>query len=212
MQCYVEYGVDMAFDHGSAAWSFDLRHWGCCGQGIDESSALADLRRRTGSGSVVVERIRGDERAFVRDRRPATDGERAATLTVLATVRPRTIALIESCPDSILDADHPDRVLPAFARWRTLRQMAWHIADTESRYYLPMVGLRTRPRAEELLDELRASHSHVMAAAATLPPDIDVITDDVEWTTVKLLRRLAWHERGELEAMAALAARLTDGD
>lgn len=119
----------MAFDHGSAAWVFDLDHWGVCGQGPDEAAALADLAVRVGSAVIVAERIRGDERAFLRDRRPATDQEWATTLTVLAAVRPQTIAFVQSHPE-LLDRDDPNRALPVFAGWRTLRQMARHIADT----------------------------------------------------------------------------------
>lgn len=46
---YVENDVGMAQDHASAAWSFDLDHWGRCGQGGDERSVLLDLHATTGS-------------------------------------------------------------------------------------------------------------------------------------------------------------------
>ncbi|MBA2639390.1 MAG: hypothetical protein H0U77_05250 [Nocardioidaceae bacterium] len=207
MQAFVENDVGMAFDHGSAAWVFDLDHWGVCGQGPDEAAALADLAVRVGSAVIVAERIRGDERAFLRDRRPATDQEWATTLTVLAAVRPQTIAFVQSHPE-LLDRDDPNRALPEFAGWRTLRQMAWHIADTESRYYLPMAGLPGKQGVSDLLEELGSSHDHVTAVITSMAPDIDVATEGTEWTSTKLLRRLAWHERGELEAMTAMAERL----
>lgn len=211
MRAYVEIGVAMAYDRGSAAWTFDLRHWGECGQGRDEAAALADLSARTAEEPVVAERIHGDERTFRRDRDPATDAERLATVAVLTDVRALTIAYLESCPDDLLDAQDPDRVLPGFARWRTLREMAWHVADTESRYYLPMAGLAGRARGHDLIEELRLSHRHVIDAISAMPADLDVITDGTEWTATKLLRRLAWHERGELDAMRALAERLSGG-
>lgn len=204
---FVENDVSMAFDRGSGAWVFDLDHWGVCGQGVNEASALADLAVRIGSDVTVAEQTRGDERAFLRDHEPASDGERAATLAILAAVRPRTTAFVRSHPE-LLGQDDSNRVLPGFARWRTLRQMAWHIADTESRYYLPMTGLPDRPRAGDLLDELRASHEHVIAVITSMASNIDVTTQGSEWTSTKLLRRLAWHERGELEAMATVAKRL----
>jgi hypothetical protein len=43
---YVENDVGLAFDHGTAAWVFDLDLWGVCGQGPDECSALIELRRQ----------------------------------------------------------------------------------------------------------------------------------------------------------------------
>lgn len=143
MRAYVENDAGMAQAHASAAWSFDLDHWGRCGQGGDEPSALLDLQRTLGVQTelVVAERVTGDEQAFDRDRLPCNDLERRATTMILRGVRPQTIGLIRSCSDAELDWDDPERVLPSYARWRTLRQMGWHVADTESRYYLPCLGL-----------------------------------------------------------------------
>lgn len=125
----------MAFDHWTAAWAFDLDLWGVCGQGPDETYALIDLRRQIPGDvkMVVAERVRGDEQAFPRDYRPSTAEERQTTLAILAETRPLTIELVRSCSDALLDWDEPTRVLPSYARWRTPRQIAWHIADTESR-------------------------------------------------------------------------------
>jgi hypothetical protein len=39
-----------------------------------------------------------------------------------------------------------------------------------------------------------------------MPRDLAYQSDGEVWTTVKLLRRLAWHERGELEAIKSLLA------
>jgi hypothetical protein len=96
--------------------------------------------------------------------------------------------------------------LPEWARWRTARQLAWHIADTESRYYLTGLGVPARARAADLTSELRESHSHVRAALRTLPPDRTIQHNGAEWTTVKVLRRLAWHEIGELVVLRRLLA------
>ena len=139
IEAYVEAGVALAADSGVAAWSYAPELWGRCGQGPDEATALAALTDRP---TVVVERVVGDEQAFSADLRPATPAQRDATLAILAQARAETVALIAGIPDDVLDRDDPDRVLPAFASWRTLRQMAWHLADTESRYYLPSLGLR----------------------------------------------------------------------
>jgi hypothetical protein len=166
---------------------------------------------------VVVERITGDEQAFLRDRKAATAAERRATLTILDAARRETLALIQTCPRAVLDFDDPDRVLPSWARWRTLRQTTWHLADTECRYYLPSVGRPSRPADPDLITELVISGQHVRAAVATMaadmvrPHDSRHDADDrpgVEvWTTTKVLRRLAWHERSELVTMRRLARR-----
>jgi hypothetical protein len=199
---YVERGVALATDSGVAAWSYEPELWGCCGQGPDEASALAGLSR----GPVIVaERVDGDERAFTPDLLPATPPQRDATLEILARARAETIALIGSTPDELLDRDDPDRTLPSFAGWRTLRQMAWHLADTESRYYLPSLGLPGRPRLPDLLDELVESAEHVRRTLGTAAPDLTRSDGSCVWTTVKLLRRLAWHEPAELTPMRALA-------
>lgn len=208
MLVHVEADVRMASDHTTAAWSFDLDHWGRCGQGSDEPAALAALATETGRADLAVaERITGDERTFDRDHLPATAAERAATLDILAAARRDTVALLRACPDLVLDHDDPDRVLPAWATWRTLRQMAWHLVDTESRYYLPALGLPSRPARADLAAELVASAAHVRDVVSTVPADLTRRFRGEVWTTTKLLRRLAWHERAELVTMRLLAAR-----
>ncbi|HEY6746180.1 MAG TPA: hypothetical protein VI357_10745 [Mycobacteriales bacterium] len=199
---YVEIGVAMAYDSGIAAWSYEPALWGRCGQGPDEPTALANL---TPGPVTVAERVVGDEQAFGPDLRPATDAQRQATIEILTRARAETISLVAGATAEILDRDDPARTLPSFAGWRTLRQMAWHLADTESRYYLPSLGLPPRPRLPDLLDELAASGEHVRRVLATIPPDLRTDTAEV-WTTTKLLRRLAWHEPAELATMQTLAA------
>lgn len=95
---------------------------------------------------------------------------------------------------------------PSFARRHTLREMAWHIVDTESRYYLPSLGLPARPRAGDLITELTESAAHVCQTVQTMPADLVRRDGGEVWTSVKVLRRLAGHERGELVAMRALTA------
>ncbi|TCC62396.1 DinB family protein [Kribbella pittospori] len=208
MRAYVETGVQMAMDDGTAAWVFDASRWGCCGQGVDEAAALRDLGAELGSDLefVVVERVVGDEQAFERDLAPAREAERAATLEILEESRRETVALIASCSPEMLDFDDPDRVLPSFAGWRTVRQLAWHIADTESRYYLPSLGLPYREPLPDLADELKQSAEYVRRAVATIPADLVRRANGEVWTTVKVLRRLAWHERSELRTLRRLVA------
>lgn len=201
---YVENGVAMAYDRGSAAWTFELDWWGVCGQGPTEEAALAELRTRVGEELVVAERIEGDELVFARDRLPCTEAERQRTLVILADARAGTIGLVRACSDAVLDWDDSERELPTYARWRTLRQLAWHVVDAESRYYLPSTGFGYREPLPDLLDELEASGEHVRATLAAMPADAAA---GQGWTAVKLLRRLAWHERGELDVMRAIALR-----
>ena len=214
MQVYLDIGAGMAEDGWDAAWTFDLGAWGACGQGPDRSAALADLARRCDvdtSRLEVVESVTrprtGDETAFARDLVPASDAERAATLDALARARSRTLELVRAASDAALDRRDPDRRLPEYASWYTPRQLAWHVADTESRYYLPVLGLPTRPRAQDLVTELEESAAHVRQAVVTMAPDLR--TDDPRhgaWTSTKVLRRLAWHEAGELAVLERLLA------
>jgi hypothetical protein len=213
LDAYLEVGVGAHVDNAVVAWAFDLDLWGTCGQGLHEAAAVAALEhaaarvRVAARQVVVVERIHGDEQAFQRDHQPATPSERTQTLAILRAARQQTLALIGACPDAVLDWDDPQRVLPPWASWRTLRQMAWHVTDTESRYYLPRLGLPSRPREADLLVELRRSTQHVQAAVSSAPPALLRRSGGEVWTTTKLLRRLAWHERGELVVMRRLAER-----
>jgi hypothetical protein len=157
---------------------------------------------------IVVERIYGNERAFARDHLPATDAERTATLTAFTQARVGTRALLaacRTCGPELLDFDNPARVLPSWARWRTLRSMFWHVADTECRYYFPGLGRPARPRADDLDTELDACASHVRSTVVDMAGDIVRRHRGEAWTSTKALRRLAWHERGELRAMRELA-------
>ncbi|WP_454857037.1 hypothetical protein [Promicromonospora soli] len=217
MRAYVDQRAGMAEDGWSAAWTFDLEHWGTCGQGPDDDAALADLAARCGLGAEaldagtlqVAERVdrakTGDETVFDRDRAPATEAEREATLAILEVMRVRTLELVRGAPPSVLAYRDPHRVLPVYAWWHTVGQLALHIADTESRYYLPLLGLPARERASDLVTELEESGAHVRRVVSRMAPDLAATSDrDGSWTSVKVLRRLAWHERGELEVLARL--------
>ncbi len=205
-ELYVESGVGMAFDHGAAAWAFDDDHWGVCVQAHDPDETVVNWTQRFGPAK-VVEVIHGDEQAFSRDRQQASDHEIAMTLAILEEQRPRAIALLDHLDEAALDRDDPERVMPSWARWRTIRQTLWHICDTESRYYLPATGLPTRQPATDLHAELIESHRHVIDVLTDLPRAIVRSEGGEIWTSTKLLRRLAWHERGELGAVEALLAR-----
>ncbi len=177
---------------------FDLDRWGRCGLGGSEAAALGDLHRALSGPveTVVAERIEGDEGAFARDCMPCTDRERQATVAILREIRPLTIALLRSCSDAQLDFDDPQRVLPLWASWRTLRQMGWHVPDTEPE------------RVNDLFEELESSAEHVQRVVEVMPADLVVEGTQGTWTSTKELRRLGWHERGELVAMRAMLAKM----
>lgn len=210
MRVYVELDAGHHRQRAAAAWTFELPYWGLVGLGTDEASALAALEVATGhsvESFTVAERIHGDELAFARDRAAATADELVATQALLDAARAETIRLVTAASEPELDWDDPARILPAGVRWRTASQLAWHIADTESRYYLPGLGVPARPRAADLLTELRESYAHVRSTLRGLPPDRSSRQQNQEWTTVKVLRRLAWHEIGELVPLRRLLVR-----
>lgn len=91
--------------------------------------------------------------------------------------------------------------MPSWATWRSLRQMAWHIADTESRYYLASLRVSPPERSADLITELRQSHEHVQHSLTVLTHDLVVEEGGEVWSTTKVLRRLAWHERAGVDAM-----------
>lgn len=209
LQPYVETGVNLAFTRGVAAWAFELEHWGRCGQGESERQAVDDLQGECGlvgnHPGEVVQRIDGDEQAFARDHRAPLTAEVAATMRVLEEARAQTLDLVTGVAEDCLDRDDTSRLLPDWATWRTARQLAWHIADTESRYYLPSLGLPSRPREADLRAELTVSAEHLQSVLSDLPvePLVKELGGEV-WTSVKLLRRLAWHERSELRVLRQL--------
>ncbi|MDQ2847556.1 MAG: hypothetical protein M3Y77_14680 [Actinomycetota bacterium] len=152
---YVESCVNLASAGGAAGWTFDLRWWGRVGQGADEREAVRDLSAQLGDiRTQLVERIQGDEQAFVRDLAPVRWQQRCATLEILQAARADTVRLVGAATDDQLDRVDPTRRLPGWASWVTARDLAWHIADTESRYYLPCLGFPARPRLPYLLTEL----------------------------------------------------------
>lgn len=58
--------------------------------------------------------------------------------------------------------------------------------------------LRRERRSLDLLCELRESAEYVGTILRGMPRNLTRKTDGEVWTSTKLLRRLAWHERGEL--------------
>lgn len=202
---FVENGVGLRYDAGSAVWSFDHDLWGSVVQGESESQALARFRELYGPFT-VAERIEGDEKSFAQDRLPATIQQRLWTRTILLAQHNRAIRLLHTIPAQALDFDDPNQQIASYATWRTPRLVFWHIADTESRYYIPRCGLPDRDRLPDLEQELVASHAYAMNVIDSIDAEVDAVTGHEEWTSVKLLRRLAYHERVELDIIEAMVS------
>lgn len=217
---------------GSSASAFDLDHWGLFSDAADAASPLRALEHAHGTFSLflaqhgktcrpchvdVVERQpAAEEGAFDFERAPATTEERQRTLELYRWAREDLVGLIKSASEPELDWVDQSRRLPDWAWWSTARQMAWHCAITESCYYLGRVGVsRPEPFAElttplpapstpVLLELLAVSQAHVERWIDQLPSDVIVMSDGEVWTTRKVLRRLAGHERAENDITAAL--------
>lgn len=225
MDLFVETGVDGHTDDAVQAWTFDIRTWGLCGQGVSVEEAIEDLttsgwdamrafldRHETPGPSPpedvhVAERIHGDEQAFRRDLRAATDAELERTLQIHGWARADLIHFVHSTTEDELDWQDPERQLPDWATWQTLRDMTWHILDCESRYYLPRLGVEPLRRSADLATELDRSARQVRRTLPRLARDVCTRFGGEVWTTTKVLRRLAWHERSELDAMRYLRAK-----
>lgn len=197
---YIDGGAGMTRVGGVAAWTFETGHWGECGQGDSEFDALANLARRVGTADFhVAERIGTGEarQVFDTDLVPATEEQVTATASILRAERARTIALVESASPAALRMPGADVPQPTWMRWRTAEAIAWHVADTESRHYLGLLGLGSREPLGSLRAELAESAAWVQERLRTMPRDARAEVSGEVWTSVKVLRRLAWHERVE---------------
>lgn len=221
-------------------WAFDLSHWGLQSGGRDEEHAITNLKTRAmvhfcnflerhgeecvPIGEVIVlerKRTDVDEEALELEREPATAEELTRTLQLLDWVRDDLLETLGSAREEELDWDDPERDPGGDLWWRTPRQIAWHIAVCESRYYLSRLGVEPpepfrsmtqalpAPSTSDLLDFLSRSATHVRKVLPSLPTDLcREHTDGQVWTTRKVLRRLAWHERIELVVMTRLLTKL----
>jgi len=64
-----------------------------------------------------------------------------------------------------------------------------------------------RDRASDLVTELEESAAHVRRVVSQMALHLESSSDrNGSWTSTKVLRRLAWHERGELEVLDRLVA------
>lgn len=184
-----------------AVWSFDLSVWGECAQAASEGEALARFARRVGVAVAdleVHERITGPAGVFAEDLLAADDEQISRTLEVLDAERARTLALLSTASEADLDEADPSVRQPDWMSWRTPRAILRHIADTESRTYPRWCGLPELQRVPDLREELDRSAQHIRNLLTTMPRMFQTEHHGEAWTPVKLLRRLAWHERIEL--------------
>lgn len=219
---------------GASAVAFDLDHWGLWADGADEDAAVNELVSSAhekfaafvaahgsncgpvGEMTVLERQPAADEGAFSFERKPATDAERERTHELYRWARADLVTLVGEASDAELDWIDPTRRLADWAWWHSARQMAWHCAITESCYYLGRVGV-TRPMAfadlstplpapdtATLLELLAISQQHVETWIERLRPDVEVVANGEVWTTRKVLRRLAGHERAENGVTAEL--------
>jgi hypothetical protein len=182
-----------------AVWGFDLHIWGECAQAPTEDLALAAFARRTGETDLeVVERITNDTDFFQRDLQPCLPSERERTVGILQAQRALTLELLDSVPATQLELYDDHVIQPIWMDWRTPAAIGWHIASTESSGYAKRMGLPSRSPLDDLIAELHASGAHAQGLVQTVAADLRRAYRDETWTTVKFLRRLAWHERVEL--------------
>jgi hypothetical protein len=78
--------------------------------------------------------------------------------------------------------------------WRTPRAIAEHLIADASGAYLKRLSLPVMSPRGELFDDLVASGKHLQQVIRTMPRDRVTDHRGEVWTSVKFLRRQAWHE------------------
>ena len=222
IQIWLHKALDEDGEAGYHAWS--LSHLGFATWAETESRALEkippklvdywEFHRRHGLLSQyipslnhvqveVVERVTGNEILFSPDYQAANSSLIAETIALLGATRSDLLERIRGTPDQVLDWYPPYRRFPSWARWHTIRQILAHIANTETHYYLPNIGIwpELSPATDEgSWQEYLAPHRDAtLQALHALRASLDLarvhFLDDGAWSVRKVLRRLVWHER-----------------
>jgi len=163
-----------------------------------------DVPSPSGQTQVEVgERVTGNEILFSPDYQAATPRVVDETIALLHATRTELLEAISELADEVLDWNPPYRRFPSWARWRTIRQILAHLANTETHYYLSSIGIQTDilPASENAPWQAHLSrHREVtMEALRILKTSHDLARirfyDDGAWSVRKALRRLVWHER-----------------
>ena len=196
LKAYIDAADGMAGLGEVAVWAFDLDIWGECTQASSETVALEKFARRSGRSDLVVEeRITGSDQVFDRDYRPARDDEIDATLHKLETQRAATIDLVaRAAAAGALDARDATVLQPAWMPWRTPRAIAEHLIADACGAYLKRLSLPVTSPRGELIEDLIATGNHLQQVIRTMPRDRVTDYGGEVWTSVKFLRRQAWHE------------------
>lgn len=184
-----------------AIWSFELEAWGECAQAATEEEARSRFARRARIAPEVLEvqeRITGATAVFANDLLPGKDAQISRTVQIIDAQRILTLALLNAATDEELDMHDPAVKQPAWMAWRTPGEILRHIADTEARAYPRWCGLAQLEPIDDLREELARSSRHIREIVHTMPRTFRNEHRGEMWTPVKLLRRLAWHERIEL--------------
>ncbi len=177
------------------------------------TAAESHAVRPTAAEPRIAESIRGNEVLFEHDRRPASRAEIELCATLLACTRADLLDAVTGLPDELLDWDPPYAAYLSWARWRTVREILTHVAQTEVGYYLPAIGYAA-PDAETFaslrwLEQLRLGREHTLARLADLAEADDrlrLTEGDEGWSVRKVLRRLVWHELLHLKSIRRIVA------
>ncbi len=162
---------------------------------------------RVGSEPSEVEvagRVSGNEILFDWDYQPVSPSLIDETIELLHATRTDLLRLVAELPENVLDWNPPYHRFSSWANWRTIREILVHIANVETHYYLPNIGIRPTisPADSEVpWEHILLRHRTVtIEALQKLKAEQDfsrVHFFDVHggWSLGKVLRRLIWHER-----------------
>lgn len=150
----------------------------------------------------VVQRVVGDEVLFDADFAPAPADMIEETIQLMHAARSDLLATVGSLSNELLDWDPPYRTFAPWADWRTIREILAHVANTETRYYLPAIGYEPTVSPVRPRDDWRVFLSEQRAAALTFLEDLESSSDrarvrtrgEEQWSVRKVLRRLVRHE------------------
>ena len=152
----------------------------------------------------IAEQVSGNEILFDWDYQPVTPSLIDETIDLLHGTRTDLLRLAGELSDKALDWNPPYRRFSTWATWRTIREILVHIANVETHYYLPNIGIRpTVSSADRKLpwqQNLLIHRNVVIEALQRLKAEQDLSRIHLfdtggGWSVGKVLRRLVWHER-----------------
>jgi hypothetical protein len=216
MDVYAETGTDGA----TFLWVLDPLLFGF---GATRAVAWQKVKERADGASLqVVEEVRGpftvqdaDTTAIFRpEREAAMRGEVVDGLACLDLGRESLIASLARIDPKTFDHMPPHRSnLPTWATWRTIRQIANHVAYCEAVYYpsriLDGVGATPDYDRVDVVGHLQEAGSEVRRRLTGLDDKVLSIVRERSgelWSVRKVLRRLRWHQGIHARSIARIAA------